>query len=221
MSQTQKSDAEIQKDVLRELAWDTRVSATEVGVTVHRGTVTLSGTVDNWGKRLAAQAAAHRVHGVLDVANDLVVKLAGSALRDDTDLAHAIRFALKWDVSVPDEKIRSTVAGGVVTLEGEVDLISQREDAERAVSHLAGVRELRNQIRVVPSRVGEQIQTAIQAALARHAQREAEQIGLKIKDGVVEVSGRVQSWAEKQLVLGAAKGTAGVSKVDDHVWIGG
>jgi len=220
MTMTQKSDAEIQKDVLRELAWDTRVAETEVGVSVQRAVVTLTGTVNSWGKRLAAQQAAHRVEGVLDVANDLQVKLVGSAVRSDTDIARAVRFALKWDVSVPDENIHSTIADGVVTLDGQVDLMSQREDAERAVSNLAGVREVRNQIHVVPSHVGEEVQAAIKAALDRHAKREANHIGIKIYDGVVELSGRVQSWAEKQLVLGAVKGTAGVRKVDDRIAIG-
>jgi hyperosmotically inducible protein len=219
---TQKSDATLQQDVLRELAWDPRVSETDVGVTVHHRVVTLTGTVDSWGKRLAAQQAAHRVTGVLDVANDLSVKLAGSTVRDDTDLARAVRFSLRWDVSVPDDKIATTVADGVVSLEGEVDLLSQSEDAERAISRLTGVREVRNRIKVVPSRVAGDVQQAIRDALARHAAREAAHIALEIRDGgVVELTGCVQSWAEKQLVLGAARSTPGVRRIDDHISIGG
>jgi hyperosmotically inducible protein len=222
MSTPQKTDATLQQDVLRELAWDPRVSETDVGVTVHHRVVTLTGTLDSWGKRLAAQQAAHRVAGVLDVANELSVKLAGSTVRDDTDLARAVRFSLRWDVSVPDDKIFTTVADGVVSLEGEVDLLSQREDAERAIARLTGVREVRNRIKVVPTRVAGDVQQAIRDALTRHAAREASHIGLEIRDGgVVELTGRVQSFAEKQLVLGAARSTPGVRQVDDHISIGG
>ena len=68
-----KTDSEIQQGVLRELKWDTRVEETEVGVGVNRGVVTLTGTVSSWAKKMAAQEAAHRVAGVLDVANDIQV----------------------------------------------------------------------------------------------------------------------------------------------------
>jgi osmotically-inducible protein OsmY len=116
-----KTDAEIQQDVIRELKWDPRVEETEVGVEVDNGIVTLTGTVSSWAKRLAAKEAAHRVFGVLDVANDVTVKVPGSLTRTDTDLAQAVRHALKWDVMVPDERITSTVSNGWVTLEGTVD----------------------------------------------------------------------------------------------------
>ena len=116
-----KTDAQIKHEVLRELAWDPRVDETDVGVEVDRGVVTLTGTVATWAKRVAAQEAAHRVAGVLDVANDVVVKIPGTLLRTDTDIAQAVRQALEWDALVPHERIQSTVANGWVTLEGSVD----------------------------------------------------------------------------------------------------
>jgi osmotically-inducible protein OsmY len=65
----------------QELKWDTRVNEAEIGVSVTRGVVTLTGTVGSWGRKMAAQDAAHRVNGVLDVANDIRVKPAGSYAR--------------------------------------------------------------------------------------------------------------------------------------------
>jgi osmotically-inducible protein OsmY len=145
-----KTDPEIQQDVLRELKWDTRVEETDVGVEVDAGVVTLSGTVSSWGKRHAAAEAAHRVRGVLDVANDIVVKMPGMPGRTDTEVAHAVRNALMWDVFVPDTHIRSTVSDGVVTMDGEVETWTQAEDAERAVRNLAGVRSVMNLISIKP-----------------------------------------------------------------------
>jgi osmotically-inducible protein OsmY len=217
-----KSDPQIQQDVLRELEWDPRVEATDVGVEVDHGVVTLTGTVSNWAKRHAAQEAAHQVAGVLDVANNIEVKVPNSPGVTDTDIARTVREALTWDVLVPDQRIRSTVAEGVVTLEGTVDFLSEREDAERAIRHLAGVRRVIDNISVLGPRVAATpatVREAIEAALARRAQREAHRIHVEVVGGQVTLSGRVRSWEEKRAVLGAAGYTGGVEVVDDRLTI--
>jgi len=145
-----KTDSQIQRDILEELKWNTRVKETDIGVEVNGGIVTLTGTVESWTARVVAQEAAHRVAGVLDVANDIQVKLPGSYERSDTDIAKAVRNALEWDVLVPQERIRTTVSNGIVMLEGNVDYWSQYDDAARCVRNLAGVREVRNLIIVQP-----------------------------------------------------------------------
>ncbi len=216
---TPKTDAQIQEQVIRELKWDTRVDATDIGVAVHRGTITLTGAVNSWAKKLAALEAAHRVAGVLDVANDIEVKLPGDLKLDDTAIAQAVRQALKWSVLVPDDRIQSTVSTGMVTLDGEVDFWTEYEDAERAVHNLAGVCGVRNRIRIQPSKIAHDVRNSIQEALERHTEREVQHIGLSVREGVVELSGKVRSWAEKQAVLGATKGTKGVRFIDDHLSI--
>jgi osmotically-inducible protein OsmY len=215
-----KTDAEIQQQVIQELKWDTRVEETDVGVEVDRGVVTLTGTVSSWARRLAAQEAAHLVAGVLDVANDIQVKLPGSPGRTDTEIAHAVRQALEWNVFVPETRIRSTVSEGRVTLEGEVDYFSQLEEAEKAVRNLADVRAVFSRIQVKPPRVlPSNIRASIQEALERHAEREAGRIHIEERDGQVTLSGTVQSPAEKRAVIGAATGTPGVWNVVDRLRI--
>jgi osmotically-inducible protein OsmY len=215
-----KTDSQIQQDVLLELKWDTRVDETDVGVEVDRGIVTLTGTVDNWAKRFAAQEAAHRVYGVLDVANDIEIKLPGSLERNDTDIAKAVRHALEWDVFVPEDRIRSTVSTGWVTLSGDVNYWSQRMDAERAVRNLAGVRGVSNDITIKPPRVAaETVRKAIENALERQADREARQMTIDVLDGHVKITGSVHSWAERAAVVSAVRGTVGVREVDDHLRI--
>jgi osmotically-inducible protein OsmY len=215
-----KTDAEIQQDVIRELKWDTRVDETDVGVEVDNGIITLTGTVGSWGKRAAAEEAAHRVRGVLDVANDIVVKIPGTGGRTDTEIAQAVRSALLWDIFVPDTRIQSTVSDGVVVLEGDVDSWIQRDDAERSVRNLAGVRRVRNDIVIKAPRVApSEVRKAIENALDRQAEREAERIRLEVLDGTVKLFGTVSSWAERQTVVGAAKGTPGVRIVEDKLRI--
>ncbi len=213
-----KRDEQIRRDVLEELEWDGHVDATGIGVAVEAGVVTLTGSVSSHAERLAAQEAAHRVGGALDVANDIVVKLPGSPARTDTEVAHAVRYALEWDVFVPSDRIRSTVSHGVVTLEGEVDTRRQRDDAERAVRNLHGVRRIVNNIAVVaPPGAPRQVEEAIKKALERHALRDAGRIEVTVQDGAAILRGRVHSWSEKRAVLGAAGHAPGVRTVHDHL----
>jgi osmotically-inducible protein OsmY len=218
MATMKKTDSQIHHDVLQELKWDWRVDETEVGVEVDDGVVTLTGTVASWAKRLAAQEAAHRVQGVLDVANDVEVRPLGTPGRTDTEIAHAVRHALDWDVFVPDG-IRTTVSEGGVTLAGEVSYASEREAAERAVRNLAGVRQLTNQIAVNPPWPisPAELRKSIEGALERHAEKEAKEIKLDIKGGHVTLSGTVHSWADREAVLDATRATAGVQEIEDNL----
>jgi osmotically-inducible protein OsmY len=219
-----KSDREIQQDVVRELAWDPRVDPrveqAEIRVEVHRGVVRLTGSVSSWGKRMAAQEAAYCVAGVLDVANDIEVTVPAGLARTDPDIAQAVRHALTWDVFVPDQRIRSTVTDGWVTLDGEVDFWTEREDAERAVRNLTGVRGVTNRIAVTvtpPRDLPRDVRRAIEDALERRAHRQAERVRVDVHGGRVTLSGRVRSWEERRAVVGAAHSAPGVEHVDDQL----
>lgn len=215
-----KTDSKIQQEVLQELKWDTRVRAAEIGVAVYSGVVTLTGTVDSYAKKMAAQEAAHRVAGVLDVANDIQVKIPGNLARSDSEIAQAIRRTLEWDVWVPDERIRSTVSDGWVSLDGTVDLLRERTDVERAIRALAGVKGVTNKI--VVANVGAkavEVRDMIEKALERRAEREAERIKVEVANGRVTLSGRVRSWAEKRAILGAVAHAPGVNSLEEDLFV--
>ncbi|HSD91105.1 MAG TPA: BON domain-containing protein [Kofleriaceae bacterium] len=217
---TSKSDAQIKQDVVDELTWDTRLSPTEIGVAVENSVVTLTGTVSNFGKKLAAEDAAHRVGGVLDVANDIVVKVTNGAQRSDTDIAAAIRQVLIWDAFIPEEKIQTTVTNGLVTLRGDVETVAQRQHVARVIGNLIGVRGIDNLLLVKrPDVSASALRLAIRSALERHADHDAEKIDLDVEEGCVTISGAVHSSAEREVILGAARGTRGVDKVIDHLHI--
>ena len=214
-----KTDAQIHHDIIEELSWDPRVDETEVGVEVDDGVVTLTGTVTSWAKRLAAQEAARRVAGVRDVANGIAVKTPGGLFRTDTEIAQAVRRTLEWDVFVPDEGIICTVTDGYVTLEGVVDRLSQRDDAERAVRNLTGVKAVANKITIkTPPSINDTVAHAIERALERRAERHARQIHVDVHDGIATLTGSVRSWAERRSVLGAARSTPGIRIVEDRLW---
>lgn len=214
---TIKSDAELDRAVTKELEWDPRVDSKALAVSVKNGVVTLAGFVDSYAKKLAACEAAHAVEGVLDVADQIQVKPAGTH-KPDAEISQAVRSALAWDVFVPDERIRSTVSNGWVTLEGEVDFAHERADAGRAIERLHGVRGVSNLIAVKPAKAdASQVRGAIEGALSRRAQREAKSIAIKVENGVVRLSGTAQSKAEKLAIERVAQNTPGVTRVENAI----
>src|ERR1041385_2389005 len=88
-----KTDSQLKTDVMRELAWDTHVDETALGGSAHHGIVTLNGVVDGWAEKHAAEEAAHRVAGVLDVANDIEIQPSWRGTRTDAETAEGGRGA--------------------------------------------------------------------------------------------------------------------------------
>jgi osmotically-inducible protein OsmY len=212
-----RADEEIQQDILDELEWDTRVQPNEVGIAVKDGIVTLTGWVDSYLKKLAAEDAAHRVHGVKAVVNDIEVRLPGSAERTDVDLAAAVVNALKWDVLVPASKLDVTVSQGWVTLKGEVEFGFQKKEAERAIRHIAGIRGITNLIVVRPRVSPSDLKEQIERELVRNAETDAEHIQVEVEGSKVILRGTVRSHAEKKAAEEAAWAAPGVSEVENRI----
>jgi osmotically-inducible protein OsmY len=215
-----KSDALIKHEILCELKWDTHVDESTVVVEVDQGVVTLTGDVKHYGQKIAAQEAAHRIGGVRDVVNDIHVTLPKHLARTDRDIAQMVRRVLEWDVRVPDEQITCTVSEGWVTLEGNVDVWHQREDAEHAVRHLACVRGVNNLITVHPQ-PSTAIEEAIREALERRAQLEAEHIQIHFDNGTVTLIGNVGTWQEKLAIIDAVGHAPGVDMVKVDLQVAG
>ena len=215
-----KSDSEIKQQVLRELKWDSRIAWSTIGVEVNDGIVTMTGMVNGYAKKQAAQEAAHRIAGVLDVANDIEVRQASLFKRTDADVARAVRHVLQWDAFVPDERIQSTVSDGWVTLEGKVDVWRERQDAERSILRLEGVVGVINKITIAPRKIDpKELREEIEYALERRADREAERLRIEVNDGAVDLFGRVHSWQEKRAIVGSISHAPGVAEIRDHLRI--
>ncbi|HEY8368573.1 MAG TPA: BON domain-containing protein [Thermodesulfobacteriota bacterium] len=214
-----RSDEQIQKDVQAELKWDARLRANEIGVTAKDGIVTLTGWVDSYLKKWAAEEAAHRVRGVHAVANEIEVRLPGMVERTDADIAAAAVRALEWDALVPADRIDVTVSDGWVTLEGEVEWRFQKEDAEQVVRRLMGVRGVSNHLTVAPGVSPSDLKEKIEQALVRSAKTDAERITVDVQGPRVILKGTVSSLAEKQEAERVAWGAPGVVEVDDQIVI--
>jgi len=215
-----RSDTELEQRIMRELKWDSCINWASIGVDVKNGVVTLTGAVPTYLQKLETQNAAHRVVGVLDVANDIEVKPVDRFARTDTQIANAVRNALEWDALVPNELIQSSVSDGWVTLEGEVDYWRERGDAEEAIRRLTGVVGVTNKITVCKQPIdSEDLREEIELALETRADREAERLRVEVNDGAVDLFGRVHSWQEKRAVVGSISHAPGVIQVRDHLRI--
>lgn len=214
-----RTDEQIQKDVLAELKWEPRVQPNEIGVTVKDGVVTLTGWVDSYTKRWAAEDAAHRVRGVKAVANDIEIRLPNSSERTDGEIAAAAVRALEWNALLPLDKLDVTVSKGWVTLKGEVDWQFQKQDAERVIRRLVGVKGVSNLITVKPSATPSALKEKIEQALVRSAQTDAQRITVEVQGSKVILKGTVRSWAEKDEAERVVWSAPGVTAVDNRITI--
>lgn len=214
-----KTDSEIQKNVMAELNWEPLLNANEIGVAVKNGIVTLSGRVETYSKKLTAEDVAKRVVGVKAVVVDIDVSIASLGKKTDVDIASAAVSALKWNTSVPDNKIKVLVEDGWVTLEGEVEWEYQSTAAKNAVNNLMSVRGVTNNIKVVSLIKAVDIKNKISAAFLRSATIDADRINISTEGSKVTLKGKVRSYVEKKDAEKAAWLAPGVNKVENNLEI--
>jgi osmotically-inducible protein OsmY len=214
------TDMQLQQNVMAELRWEPSVKASEIGVAVKGGVVTLTGKADTYAQKFAAERAVERVAGVRAIADDLSVTLLGVYERTDSDIARAAANALTWDVEVPDG-VTAIVSNGWVTLAGKAQWYFQKAAAERSVRYLAGVTGVTNTIAVeqpVPVKAGD-VKANIEAAFVRNVELDAKKIKVTTHEDTVTLTGTVRSWAERTDATHAAWNAPGVRYVKDELLV--
>ena len=208
------ADVRVRDAVMRQLEWDPEVDASAVGVAAQNRTVTLTGFIDTYSGKLAAERAAKRVHGVRAVANDIDVRLRLE--RTDVDIAKDAVRALEVRCTVPD-RVQAVVHNGHITLTGNVVWLYQKEAAERAVRHIRGVRGVFNHITVMPQAAARDVRLRIVKALHRDADVDARHITVTLSGDTATLTGAVATWLQRDSAERAAANAPGIARVDNRI----
>ena len=213
---TNSLDQHVRDAVLQQLDSDPQVDASGIGVTARDGAVTLSGFIDTYEGKLAAERAAKRIRGVRAVANDIVVRVRHA--RTDDEIARDAARALGMRESIP-HTVQAAVHSGHVTLTGTVSWLFQREAAEKAVRFIPGVTGIINHVAVRAASTPTDIRKRITETLHRMADVDAHHISVALDGSVVTLEGDVSSWSERDAAAVAAAIEPGVTRVENNLRI--
>lgn len=212
-----RTDTDIETDIVNELQWEPSLRDDDVAVSVTDGIVTLAGFVDSYFDKWKAERVVARVKGVKAIANDIEVRLPTASQRPDPELARAAVDALRWNVLVPSDRIQARVENGWITLEGDVDWYYQKEEAERTIRRLTGVRGVTNLITVHARATPTDVKRKIREALERGAEFDANRISVEVDGNTVVLRGTVRAYAEKRDAERAARNAPGVTEVENEL----
>lgn len=210
-------DDQRQKSVLAELAWEPRVTAAHIGVAAKDGVIMLSGEVESYAEKIAAETAAYRVKGVKGVAEEITVQLPADSRRSDEAVAAAAVDRLGWDVCVPKDAVKVKVEHGWVTLSGDVDWRYQAKAAEADVRGLMSVVGISNHIGVTAKVDTANIAEEITHALHRSWFSDLTGITVHADGSRVRLSGTVRHAHERQIAASAAWKAPGVTDVENDL----
>lgn len=214
------NDSELKREVENELQWEPSVNESQIGVIVKDSVVTLTGHVPSFTQKYMAEKAAKRVYGVKAVADELEVRLPGDFKRTDETIAHDCINTLKFNYSVPEDKVKVVVGNGCVTLEGEVEWQYQRQAALNSIRDLKGVKAVYNNISIKSAGVSTaDVRKKIEAAFRRSAEIDSRRIRVDTTNGKAILSGSVRSWAEREEAQNAAWAAPGVTAVENNITV--
>jgi osmotically-inducible protein OsmY len=212
-------DSELQNAVLAELNWEPSVIAGHIGVIAKDGIVTLTGHVESYAQKHAAELSATRVRGVLAAANEIGVELPVNTSRSDEEIAVAVVERLDWDSAIPTGSIKAAVAEGWITLSGQVDRRYQSEAAAKNVDHLRSVTGVTNEITIKGVVNKANLSNDISMALNRSWFFDPDAIEVSVDGGVIRLSGTVRTPHERQVAANMAWSAPGVISVKNDITV--
>lgn len=212
-------DIELKSNIEEELEWEPSIDATDIGVGVENGVVTLMGFVKSYAEKRKAEQVVKGLKGVRAIAQELEVRFANGVKNRDDQIAQRVANVLDWNVNVPDGNLQAKVQNGYVTLTGDVDWRYQFDHARNVVSGLDGVKGVSNLINVKPRITVSNVKERIEKALIRSAETEAKNIKVSVRNDEVTLEGKVDAWHDRDVAERAAWAAPGVRKVHDNLQV--
>jgi len=214
------SDKDLRQFIIDELDFEPSVDAANIGVAVENGVVTLSGHVASYAEKMAAEAAVRRVKGVRAIAEEIEVRFPFDKKTADDEIAKRTLDIIRWNATVPQDRIQVTVQDGWVTLGGQVDWWYQKNAAADAVRKLSGVSGVINNVTIRPRVQPVDVKRKIEDAFKRRAEIDTQGIRVAVTDGgKITLQGSVHDWQERIAAVDAAWSAPGVVSVDDRLSI--
>lgn len=215
-----KSNEDLQADVQDAIKWEPLLGATEIGVIVDNGVVTLTGHVDSYSKKIEAENATKSVLGVKAIVEKIDVKYPSGVFKvDDTSIAKTVLHALELEYQVPHEKVKVKVENGWVFLDGEVNWNYQKEAAKNSIKYLVGVKGVTNSIRIKPTTHDTLEQKSVEAGLKRNWAINTSGINVKVAGTKVTLSGYVDSLYQKDEAGRIAWNTPGICEMHNDIHV--
>ncbi len=217
-----KADTQLYSEIMEKLEFEPLINPINITVSIHGGIVTLAGVVGQYTEKRAVERAVRSVKGVKGIANELEVNLADCLKRSDMDITQSALNALEWNANVPFENIQVTVEDGNIKLTGEVTWWYERQNAEKAVRNLIGVKNIINQIKVKPETPmvsTTEVKEKIAKEFSHNALIDAQGIRVEVSGSKITLIGQVKSWAEYKEANRAVWSIPGVRDVDNQLQI--
>jgi osmotically-inducible protein OsmY len=214
-----KTNAQLESEVAEAIKLGPLLKKVEIGVIAKDGIITLTGKVESFARKMAVETVVKGISGVKAIIEKIVVDSHGQQNKSDEEIAVEVLHALKWNIDVPDERIKVKIERGYVTLEGEVEWAIQRAAALKTLNHLNGLRGIINHIRIRSEKEDGFEKVQIEQAIANHSLFQDDRIRVKVNHHDVTLSGIVHSLLEKDIAEQVARKAPGVSQVKNELEI--
>lgn len=223
-----RSDIDMRKAVGHRLVNSAFIESENIKISCRKGKVTLSGSVASWAEREEGGLLAAEVKGVKEVNNALIINWKEK--RSDRQIENDVTAALEWDVYLCGMPIIVTVFDGIVTLEGVVGGLYEKELATRDALWVSHVREVKNLLRVGPlKKEGSRqkkvqpsdisIKKALKALFNQDTRIYSCDIRETVSNGHVILEGSIRNFNNKRIAEQDAHNIWGVREVTNNLKI--
>ncbi len=214
---------ELEKIVRDRLTWDDRIDESQIDVSIKDDIATLKGCVSSYPDKVLAEIEIQMVPGIKSVVNDIEVKFLGSyELPSDQDVKEAMFCLLDANSEIDSNDVQVSINNGNVVLEGTVNSYWKSEKIRKMASQISGVVSVSNKISVAPDVEisDEDIANLIITSMQNSVYVDAYKVDVKVKDGIVTLSGTLSSMSEYDAVKNIVKFTKGVIDVKNNLkWV--
>ena len=221
-------DARIEAAARSSYNFKVHLKGDSIQVASRKGAVTLTGCVANELHRTLAEETVLDLPGVQSVDNRLSINQEVPTPGSDAWLAIKIKTALLYQRNVNASATKVDVKDGVATLSGEASSLAQKELTGEIAQNVEGVRDLKNELRVVErsprKSLAEKLDDAsitaqVKAVLLAHRSTHMLTTKVKTDRGVTTLRGVAHNPAEKDLATRRVSGVHGVKRVENHMTI--